>query len=201
MFINRSFNSIIVSNAHHRLYYTGAPRSKPPKETHSPSLLSSANRQIIIAKAKSKTEFCQNQKAKSNHDVAWRRSTTTTATLSCVLNRIARLTNAFASSSAPIPGSFLSSCLMNVAHCCEFTVSQSPSDASTCTQTRHDVSRLIAVKPSNCQLKKTHQPLVVVDLALNLEHIRRRHHGRIFQRRLLRQGFLAQICKQNTTSY
>ena len=68
VFINRSFNSIIVSNAHHRLYYTGAPRSNPPKETHSPSLLSAANRQIIIAK--SKTEFCQNQKAKSRRRLA-----------------------------------------------------------------------------------------------------------------------------------
>lgn len=169
------------------------PRKKPTLPLSSPPPIaksSSPNPKLNFAKTK-----------KPSHDVVWRRSTTTTATLSCVLNRIARLTNAFASSSAPIPGSFLSSCLMNVAHCCEFTVSHSPSDASTCTQTRHDVSRLIAVKPSNCQLKKTHQPLVVVDLALNLEHIRRRHHGRIFQRRLLRQGFLAQICKQNTTSY
>ena len=140
MLVDNFCNSIIVSNAHHRLYYTGAPRSNPPKETHSPSLLSAANRQIIIAESKSKTEFCQNQKAKLNHDVAWRRSTTTTATLSCVLNRIARLTNAFASSSAPIPGSFLSSCLMNVAHCCEFTVSQSPSDASTCTSKQNKPS-------------------------------------------------------------
>ena len=179
-------------------YTTQGRRDQTPRKK--PTLpLSSHHRQS--SSPNPKLNFCQNQKAKSNHVVAWRRSTTTTATLSCVLNRIARLTNAFASSSAPIPGSFLSSCLMNVAHCCEFTVSQSPSDASTCTQTRHDVSRLIAVKPSNCQLKKTHQPLVVVDLALNLEHIRRRHHGRIFQRRLLRQGFLAQICKQNTTSY
>ena len=171
------------------------PRKKPTLPLSSPPPIAKSS----SPKPNPKLNFAKTKKP--NHDVAWRRSTTTTATLSCVLNRIARLTNAFASSSAPIPGSFLSSCLMNVAHCCEFTVSQSPSDASTCTQTRHDVSRLIAVKPSNCQLKKTHQPLVVVDLALNLEHIRRRHHGRIFQRRLLRQGFLAQICKQNTTSY
>ena len=119
------------------------PRKKPtlPLSSHHRQS-SSPNPKLNFAKTK-----------KPSHDVAWRRSTTTTATLSCVLNRIARLTIAFASSSAPIPGSFLSSCLMNVAHCCEFTVSQSPSDASTCTQTRHDVSRLIAVKPSNCHKK------------------------------------------------
>jgi hypothetical protein len=45
-------------------------------------------------------------------------STTTTATLSCVRNRMARFTMALASSSADMSGFFLVSCLMNV-HTCE----------------------------------------------------------------------------------
>ena len=59
------------------------------------------------------------------------RSTHTTATLSCVLNLMALLTSASASPSASISGFFAVSCFTNVAHWMVFTVSHSPSLATT----------------------------------------------------------------------